>query len=73
MAEAAAFAYCDPLDDLGKGYGRIADHIAFYVSRVDAAFVGDERVSPQPGNYYAGWVTSGLRGPIKGVPGSENW
>ena len=37
------------------------------------AYVGDERGTPQPGGYYSGWVTSKLRGPIKGLPGTESW
>lgn len=69
----AAFAYPDPLDDLGQGYGRIAGWIAFYPARVEACFVGDEQVRPQPGGYYAGWVTDAIKGPIKGDPGTEGW
>jgi uncharacterized protein (DUF427 family) len=72
-SEAAAFTYADPFDDLDRGYGEIAGWFAFYAGRVDAACVGDERVRPQPGGFYAGWVTSRLRGPIKGAPGSEGW
>ena len=70
---AAAFTYADPFDDLGRGYGRIAGWFAFYADRADAAFVGDAPVRPQPGGFYAGWVTPRLRGPIKGAPGSEGW
>ena len=73
VSERAAFAYPDPLDDLGRGFDRIKDHVAFYAGRVDAARVGGVPVTPQPGGFYAGWITPGLRGPIKGVPGSENW
>lgn len=69
----AAFAYPEPLDDLGQGYARLAGWIAFYANRVDAAFIGDERATPQPGGYYAGWVTTKLKGPIKGAPGSSGW
>jgi uncharacterized protein (DUF427 family) len=69
----AAYTYPDPLDDLGMGYSAIAGWIVFYAARVDAVFVGDEQASPQPGGYYAGWVTSRLAGPIKGEPGSGGW
>lgn len=69
----AAFTYADPLDDLGQGYSRVAGWIAFYAGRVDEAWVGDELASPQPGGFYAGWVTSRITGPIKGAPGSEGW
>ena len=45
---------------------------AFYPG-VLHCYIGDERVRPQPGGYYGGWVTEGLRGPIKGEPGSGAW
>jgi len=71
--EHAAFTYPDPLDDLDPDMARIAGWIAFYPARVDACFVGDEKVRPQPGGYYAGWVTSAIKGPIKGNAGTQNW
>ncbi len=55
------------------GYEVIAGSLAFYAGRVDAAWVGDERATPQPGGFYGGWVTSRIVGPIKGGPGSEGW
>jgi len=73
IAERAAFAYPDPFDDLGRGYDAIAGWFAFYPSRVSACYLGDEKIRPQPGGYYAGWVAANLRGPIKGAPGSEGW
>ncbi|MEM8852786.1 MAG: DUF427 domain-containing protein [Pseudomonadota bacterium] len=69
----AAYTYPDPFDDLGRGFDALADTIVFYASRVDEAYVGEEKVSPQPGGYYSGWVTSRLKGPIKGGPGTEGW
>jgi uncharacterized protein (DUF427 family) len=56
-----------------QGYEAIAGHLAFYASRVDEAWVGDERATPQPGRFYGGWVTSRVVGPFKGEPGSEGW
>ena len=35
--------------------------------------VGDERVEPQPGGFYAGWITSRVVGPFKGAPGTWGW
>ena len=64
-----AWSYADPK----PGYEVIRDHLAFYASRVDEAWVGDEQATPQPGGFYGGWVTSKIVGPIKGVPGSEGW
>jgi hypothetical protein len=40
---------------------------------MDACYLDDERVRPQPGGFYGGWVTDALAGPIKGVPGSAGW
>lgn len=55
------------------GYRAIAGHVAFYAGRVDEAWVGDERATPQPGHFYGGWVTSRVVGPFKGEPGSSGW
>lgn len=68
-AERAAWSYADPLEP----YGPIADHLAVYAGLMDACFVGDERVVPQPGGFYGGWITSDLTGPFKGAPGSMGW
>ena len=32
-----------------------------------------ERVEPQPGGFYGGWVTSRVVGPFKGAPGTWGW
>lgn len=69
----AAWSYPEPLTDLGTGYERIAGFFAFYAAKADACYVGDERVRPQGGGYYGGWVTSKLTGPIKGDADSGNW
>jgi len=68
-----AWSYPDPLTDLGMGYERIAGYFAFYAAKMDACFIGEERVTPQPGGFYGGWVTRALTGPIKGEPGTEYW
>ena len=64
-----AWSYPQP----NRGYDAIRDHLAFYAAKVDEAWVGDERATPQPGGFYGGWVTSRIVGPIKGVPGSRSW
>lgn len=73
LAEQAAFSYPDPLDDLAEGYASLAGWIGFYPARVDACFVGEEKVTPQTGGIYAGWITKAIKGPIKGAPGTEHW
>lgn len=50
----------------------IGGWFAFYPGQL-RCFVGEELVTPQPGGYYGGWVTTGLRGPIKGAPGTGHW
>ena len=68
----AAFTYRDPHDDLAEGYGSIAGWFGFYPAKL-ACFVGEERARPQPGGFYAGWVTDRIKGPVKGEPGSDGW
>ena len=65
----AAWTYRDPV----PAYARLRDHLAFYPSRMDACWLDDERVQPQAGDFYGGWVTAELRGPFKGAPGTAGW
>jgi uncharacterized protein (DUF427 family) len=51
----------------------LANHIAFYPAQMDECWVGDQRVTPQPGRFYGGWVTPNLDGRIKGAPGTNHW
>src|SRR5712691_6635961 len=68
-AKDAAWSYHAP----DPGYEVIMDYVAFYPRRMDACWVGEDRVEPQPGLYYGGWITPELVGPFKGAPGSEAW
>ena len=54
-------------------FAAIADHVAFYATVVDEAWVGGIRVTPQPGDFYGGWVTPNLTGRIKGAAGTLHW
>jgi uncharacterized protein (DUF427 family) len=54
-------------------YAELAGHVAFYAGRVDACFVGVERVAPQPGDFYGGWITAAIVGPFKGAAGTGGW
>ena len=65
----AAWSYPEPFE----GFEALRNAFAFYPARVDACYVGGERVRAQPGLYYGGWITSDVTGPFKGVPGSEDW
>ena len=69
VAERAGWSYPDPT----PAFAAIRDHVAVYAGSMDACFVGDEQVTPQPGGFYGGWVTKDLKGPFKGGPGSMGW
>lgn len=65
----AAWRYDDP----SPGYEALAGHVAFYPGLMDVCLVDGEYVTPQPGGFYGGWVTSKVVGPFKGEPGTEGW
>jgi uncharacterized protein (DUF427 family) len=54
-------------------YAALAGHLALYASKLDECWVNEERIVPQPGDFYGGWITSNLRGPFKGAPGTRHW
>jgi len=51
----------------------IAGYLSFYASAVDGCYVNGERVQPQEGDFYGGWITSNISGPFKGPPGTRGW
>ena len=67
--EAACWSYPDPT----PAFAAIAGHLAFYPEPFDECLVDGERVRPQPGGFYGGWITSREAGPFKGMPGSRFW
>lgn len=69
LAKDAGWSYPEP----EPGYEALHDCVAFYPQRMDACWVGEHRVSPQPGRFYGGWITPELVGPFKGAPGTEAW
>ena len=68
-SENVGWGYLNPR----PGYEPIRNHIAFYASRVDECTVDGEVVTPQPGDFYGGWITSEIVGPFKGAPGTWGW
>jgi uncharacterized protein (DUF427 family) len=68
VAADAAWFYADPTGH----FGPIAGYIAFYPGKMDACYVDGERVVPQPGDFYGGWITSDILGPFKGDP-RQGW
>ena len=65
----AAWFYPDPVTQ----YAALKDHLAFYPSKMDACYVGDERIRAQEGDFYGGWITDKIVGPFKGGAGTRGW
>lgn len=68
-ARRAAWAYDGPT----PRFAALVGHVAFYAGSMQACFVGDAPVIPQPGDFYGGWVTPNLDGIPKGAKGTEHW
>ncbi len=66
---AAAWSYASPT----ASFAGIRDHFAFYPEPFDRCLIDGEVVTPQPGGFYGGWITSREAGPFKGIPGSRFW
>ena len=64
-----AWSYPEPTEP----FAALRDHLAFYASRVDECSVDGEIVQAQPGDFYGGWITSRVKGPFKGAPGTGGW
>lgn len=66
--ERVAWCYPEP----HPGFEALRDHVGFYPAPLDCRVDG-LRVLPQPGRFYAGWVTPEIVGPFKGDAGTEGW
>ncbi len=67
--EASAWCYPNPV----ARFSLIRDYLAFYCHPMDRCLVDGIEATPQPGNFYGGWVTPWITGPIKGAPGTTHW
>ena len=63
-----AWLYADP----DAAYADIDQHASFYPNLLRCE-VNGERVIPQSGSFYGGWITSRVAGPFKGEPGTGHW
>ena len=68
-AARAAWTYPSPT----PAYAVLAHAVAVYPAAVDACVVDGERVRPQEGGFYGGWITDDVVGPFKGAPGTLGW
>lgn len=69
VLERVGWSYADPT----PAFAALRNYIAFYAGPFDRCLVDGEPVTPQPGEFYGGWITSRLAGPFKGIPGSRFW
>ncbi len=60
----AVWQYPEP----APAYAALAGWYALYPGLMDGCWLDRERVIPQPGGFYGGWITSELEGPFKGDP-----
>ena len=51
-----------------EAFGALAGWFSLYPGRMDGCWLNEERVIPQPGGFYGGWITSQVEGPFKGDP-----
>ncbi len=69
QAVSAAWYYPRPTPE----FAALRDYVAFYPGKMDACYVDDDLVRPQPGDFYGGWITRDIVGPFKGEPGTAGW
>jgi uncharacterized protein (DUF427 family) len=60
----AVWTYPEP----SEPFRALAGWFAVYPGLMDGCWIDGERVQPQPGGFYGGWITSALEGPFKGDP-----
>ena len=63
-----AWSYETPFPD----FASIRGYLSFYPSKLEC-YVDENRVKPQPGDFYGGWITPEIVGPFKGDPGTGGW
>ena len=69
VAQGVACAYPRPT----KRFADYAGWLSMYAGPMDVCYVGDDRVEPQPGGFYGGWLPNEIVGPVKGTPGTGHW
>jgi uncharacterized protein (DUF427 family) len=67
-APAIGWSYPKP----NPAFAAIRDCLCFYPGRVEC-YVDGERMRPQEGGFYGGWVTDSIVGPWKGAQGTGSW
>jgi uncharacterized protein (DUF427 family) len=62
--ERALWSYPQPTE----AFAALAGWFSLYPALMDGCWMNGERVEPQPGGFYGGWITSAVQGPFKGDP-----
>jgi uncharacterized protein (DUF427 family) len=60
----AVWSYPEPT----QPFAALAGWFALYPALMDGCWLDGERVQPQPGGFYGGWITGAVEGPFKGDP-----
>ncbi len=60
----AVWQYPEPT----PAFTALAGWYSLYPGRMDGCWVDGDRVVPQPGGFYGGWITAAVKGPFKGDP-----
>lgn len=68
-ARRAAWSYTNP----SRRFADLDGFLAFYCSLMDECTVGGVVATPQPGDFYGGWVTPNLTGIVKGDAATRHW
>jgi uncharacterized protein (DUF427 family) len=68
IVDAAGWSYPSPT----PRFVPITGFLSFMPGRLECAVDG-ERVVPQAGGFYGGWITRDVVGPFKGEPGTWGW
>jgi uncharacterized protein (DUF427 family) len=65
---AIGWSYPEP----SPAFASIRGWLCFYPGKSEC-YLDGERVRPQHGGFYGGWVTDNITGPWKGAPGTAHW
>lgn len=60
-------------DDPTPAFRGIKGYLSFYANAPWECYVDGEKVEPQEGDFYGGWVTNELEGRMKGGAGTWGW
>ena len=69
VIEAGAWSYPSPT----LPFAAIRDFLAFYPDPLDECLIDGIKITPQPGQFYGGWISQYECGPFKGGPNSRFW